>query len=77
LRQRHGISISSQDRIEDSLSTESGDIVQHAVDLSVHLIQSFLYVQDVFRRHFNEAFSVAPQRANRANQSRWTKAGPQ
>jgi hypothetical protein len=47
------------------------------MDLEVHLIQRFLYVQNVFRRHLDEAFSVAPQRANRANHSWGTEAGPQ
>src|SRR5258707_391302 len=34
-------------------------------------------MQDVLRRHFNEACPVAPQRANRANHSWGTKAGSQ
>src|SRR6266850_4814824 len=77
LRQLYRISFPGQDGIQNSQSAESGDVVQHAVDLKVHLIQRFLYVQNVFRRHFDETASVAPQRANRANHSGWTKAGPQ
>jgi len=58
-------------------AAESGDVAQHAVDLKVHLIQRFLYVQNVLRRHLDEASSVAPQRANRANHCWRTKASPQ
>jgi hypothetical protein len=44
---------------------------------SSHLIQRFLDVLEAFRGHFNQAPSVPPQRANRANRPGRTKAGPQ
>ena len=47
------------------------------MDLKVHLIKSFLHVQDMLCCHLDQAVAVSPKRTNRANESRRTEAGTQ
>jgi len=45
------VTVSGQDCVENSKPTQAGDVVQDPMDLQVHLVESFLDVQDVLGRH--------------------------
>jgi hypothetical protein len=60
----HWIAIHFQDRVQNALATDAGDIAQHVMDLQIHLVQSFLLVPCVLGAHLNEVFSVSPMGAD-------------
>src|SRR5437868_6024440 len=61
------VTVSGQDCVENPKPAQAGDVVQDPMDLQVHLVESFLDVQDVLGCHLNEAASVTPQGTNCAD----------
>src|SRR3954447_1807375 len=64
------VTISGQDCVENPKPAQAGDVVQDPMDLQIHLVESFLDVQDMLGRHLNEAASVTPQGPNGADYTR-------
>jgi hypothetical protein len=74
-RQRQGVSFARKDRIQNLEATDSGDVVQNAMNLKVHLVHSLLHRQDVLSCHLNQAAAMSPERSYGADESRWPKTG--
>jgi hypothetical protein len=67
----------SEDCIQYPEAAHSGDVVQDAVNLEIHLIKRPLHVQHMLCRHLDKTAAVSPERANRADEASRTEAGPQ
>src|SRR5271166_2871592 len=77
LRQCDGIALAREDGIENRLATGSGDVAEHMVELQVHLTERLLHVQNVLRRHLQQAATVPPQSTKGTDRLGWPEAGPQ
>src|SRR5579862_2523497 len=77
LGQPNRVAIPFQDRIQNALTTDAGNIAQHVMDLEIHLVQSLLHVPYVLGAHLDEVFSMAPMRADGADRGRWAETRSQ
>jgi hypothetical protein len=57
--------------------SHSRDVVKNAMNLTVHLVQSLLHVQDVLGCHLNQAAAMSPEGPYGADESGWPEAGAQ
>src|ERR1700722_4363148 len=73
--QRQGISFARKDRIQDLETAHSGDVVQNAMNLKVHLVQGLLHVQYVLGGHLNQAAAMSPERSYGTDESRRSETG--
>src|ERR1700682_1172003 len=69
-RQGQGLSFARKNRFQDVEGTDSCDVVQNAVNLKVHLIQSLLHMQDVLGCHLDQAAAMSPERSYGADEPR-------
>jgi hypothetical protein len=60
----------SEDCVQYPEAAHSGDVVQDAVNLEIHLIKRFLHVQHMLCRHLDQTAAVSPERANSADKAR-------
>src|SRR5271157_2188386 len=77
VRQFDGIALARKDRIKNRLSTGSGDVAEHMVELQVHLAERLLHVQDVLGSHLQQAATVPPQGTKGTDRLGWPEARPQ
>ena len=75
LASSRGISLPRENGFNNGQSSLSHDIADHMVQLHIHLVERFLHVVDVSRRHLDQAFPVPQERSNGAHFLRRTIRG--
>src|SRR5262245_4821663 len=61
LREFDGISLTSENRIEDTKSAETSDVAQNPMHLQIHLIQGLLHMHHVLCCHLDETIAMSPE----------------
>jgi hypothetical protein len=69
--------LASQDCIQYPEATHSGDVVEDAMNLEIHLLKRFLHVQNMLCCHLDQTAAVSPERADSTDEPRRTETGTQ
>jgi hypothetical protein len=61
VRQSEGIPFSGKDGVQNPQATYTSNVVQDAMNLQIHLIESLLHMQDVLCCHLDQTAAMSPK----------------